>query len=1157
VALRLGVFVGQEAKVRAGDAAKCIRRARSDLEPLHQVAILCEPAHLLLHHALLALHGVRDVHAVRKRARRRTRRVRIGRREERAAIQRGRGHRHLRARVEEHGRIVRPVARAPAPPLRCGAEVGPLAWHDALRGRHRLALSLLVPRGVQLVDARHGAKLAPHIEEQRTRRVRIEAVGALARAERHIMLDHGRRRLRRKVKVGLLRIPKVHGRRIGRRAQRQVHRLLGPHGVWRRRASGPPTMAAEWHRLGETYYRRTRLYELPWPSERLEQALVAASSDGGLLAMARDPRQLVALGEAGAIEPQIHVYTGAGQLLETLPLDTSSQLVALGFSWRDDLVTVMDDGHVRVCSLLVPCPRGDAVRQPATPSSHYVPLSLGIEAADTGVAAALVCADRVWALLRSGAIVEAPLPTAPSTDSIWTQKTRAEPPRVHAPLAVPPSSRRLVAWAPARPAGLLLATEQCVWALDARGYRELPHTDGPYSAVRPSPNGQLLALLASHEVRVVRADGTQLRAWDVRQSEAYQRARPMPRVPELLDDTAMPSVAHERGGLGGTGLCAIEWCGDNVVALAWPGEVLLLGPYDEPVHLAVHGVPFLYGDAAGVRIVDAHAHDHVARVASSTAHALRAGSTHVAALLVEAARIAPTECARAYEAVRAMGANLALAVETCLDAASHEWDTDTQRPLLQAALFGQTWLDAPDPARMVQVSRTLRVLHAVRAPSVGVPASYDENAVGVWLYRLAARAQHGRAVAICEALHLKADAVLLHWARVYMARIRATDDDESVAQTIIARFQRARTLRYADIAMTAWQAGRPRVATRLLEHELRAVDQVPLLLQMHEHRPALARAVESGDTDLVYHVLFTLQRHLSRAAFLDVVQTADVRDTEWDTHTVGLRPSARPAYVALAAHLLETYAREQDEGLLRDYYFQDDRHSDLALQCVAQAYAVPASERGEALRRAQQHFGDDRACATEARLTGEACALLAVQTTLAAELAALGVRPTPGVVGRSLYDTIALCVAHGLPRRAERLQHEFRVPDARYFAIQMRALIAQGDLAALWRVATQRRPPGGYEPVVSALLHAGHVEEACRYVAKGASDKASRTRILYVQHTYPAHCSTGARMRRCASGCRRLCPRYPGGAPRSPRAAGPAPLFRHARWHPAWTADRS
>ncbi|WFD22533.1 Vacuolar protein sorting-associated protein 16 [Malassezia equina] len=700
----------------------------------------------------------------------------------------------------------------------------------------------------------------------------------------------------------------------------------------------------------------------------------------------------------------MHVYTGAGQLLETLPLDTSSQLVALGFSWRDDLVTVQDDGHMRVYSLLVPCPRGDTVRQPATPSSHYVSLRLGMEAADTGVAAALVCADRVWALLRSGAMVEARLPTSPRTDSIWTQRMDADAPRVHAPLSLPADAGRLLAWAPLRPGpGVILATEQRVWALDGHGYRELPYADASYSAVRMSPNGQLVALLTCNEVRVVRANGTQLRAWDVTQSAAYRHARPGPRVPALLDDTAMPWPSHDdRGGLGGTGLCAIEWCGDNAVALAWPGEVLLLGPYDEPVSLAVHGVPCLYGDDTGVRILDVLAHDHVARVASSTEQALRAGSTHAAALLLEAARIAPTEGVRAYEMVRATQSDVPMAAQTCLDAAKHEWDAETQRALLQAALFGQTWLDAPDPTLLVRVSRTLRILHALRAPSVGIPASYAEDAISTWLYQLAARAHHSQAVALCEALGLKADAVLLHWARVYLARVRASDEDESVAQTIIARFQRARTLRFADIAMTAWQAGRPRVATSLLEHERRAVDQVPLLLHMHEHRAALARAVESGDTDLMYHVLFTLQAQLSRAAFLDVIQTLVVRDTEWDTHTVGLRPSARPTYVALAAHLLESYAREQDEALLRDFYFQDDRHSDLALQCVSHAYAGPLDARMAHLQQAHQHFSDDRACATEARLTGEACALLTAQSTLAAELAALGVHPTPSVVGRSL-----------------------------------------------------------------------------------------------------------------------------------------------------------
>jgi vacuolar protein sorting-associated protein 16 len=37
---------------------------------------------------------------------------------------------------------------------------------------------------------------------------------------------------------------------------------------------------------------------------------------------------------------------------------------------------------------------------------------------------------------------------------------------------------------------------------------------------------------------------------------------------------------------------------------------------------------------------------------------------------------------------------------------------------------------------------------------------------------------------------------------------------------------------------------------QLLDHESRASDQVPLLLTMKEDRLALAKAVDSGDTDL-------------------------------------------------------------------------------------------------------------------------------------------------------------------------------------------------------------------------------------------------------------------------------------------------------------------
>lgn len=46
----------------------------------------------------------------------------------------------------------------------------------------------------------------------------------------------------------------------------------------------------------------------------------------------------------------------------------------------------------------------------------------------------------------------------------------------------------------------------------------------------------------------------------------------------------------------------------------------------------------------------------------------------------------------------------------------------------------------------------------------------------------------------------------------------------------------------------------------LLDYEFRAAEQVPLLLRLGEDDRALDRAVESGDTDLVYLTLFHMYK---------------------------------------------------------------------------------------------------------------------------------------------------------------------------------------------------------------------------------------------------------------------------------------------------------
>lgn len=107
----------------------------------------------------------------------------------------------------------------------------------------------------------------------------------------------------------------------------------------------------------------------------------------------------------------------------------------------------------------------------------------------------------------------------------------------------------------------------------------------------------------------------------------------------------------------------------------------------------------------------------------------------------------------------------------------------------------------------------------------------------------------------------------------------------------------------------------------------------------------------------------------------------------------------------------------------------------------------------------------------------------------------MGVRPSCGsLVGLPLAKTIEVCVQHGLYKRAERLKHDYKMPERVYFAVKMQALIAMADWKAL-AGHVGRRPPGGLEPVVSALLQAGQLNEACHYCEQGAHDKSSRNAL--------------------------------------------------------------
>lgn len=54
---------------------------------------------------------------------------------------------------------------------------------------------------------------------------------------------------------------------------------------------------------------------------------------------------------------------------------------------------------------------------------------------------------------------------------------------------------------------------------------------------------------------------------------------------------------------------------------------------------------------------------------------------------------------------------------------------------------------------------------------------------------------------------------------------------------------------------------------QLLDYESKPSEQVQLLLKLDENKPALLKAIESGDTDLVYMVILGLRDNMPLADF--------------------------------------------------------------------------------------------------------------------------------------------------------------------------------------------------------------------------------------------------------------------------------------------------
>jgi hypothetical protein len=329
------------------------------------------------------------------------------------------------------------------------------------------------------------------------------------------------------------------------------------------------------------------------------------------------------------------------------------------------------------------------------------------------------------------------------------------------------------------------------------------------------------------------------------------------------------------------------------VVLHWRNlGVLMVGPYGDWLRFPFQEVEnlFLIPEIDCCRVVTDSSVELLQRVPPATALLLRIGSIEPSAMLLDASDAFEAGSPSSDEAARALTKTgmLLEAIETCTEAALKEFDIAAQKRLLRAASFGMQFafkdpndvrnlmggpmdgldddghtMPSPTTKKFVAATRKLRILNALRRPSVGfvlTSSQYDAiTSIGV-IARLIEMKRPALACSISKSLGLP-KSVQLYARASKAASLVAFDTTHSDADTADAAIRiitedvpkdfsksMASSMNrgaYSTVAMAASRAGRPGVASLLLTLESSVADKVPALISIGSYSDAMTVATSA------------------------------------------------------------------------------------------------------------------------------------------------------------------------------------------------------------------------------------------------------------------------------------------------------------------------
>lgn len=593
---------------------------------------------------------------------------------------------------------------------------------------------------------------------------------------------------------------------------------------------------------------------------------------------------------------------------------------------------------------------------------------------------------------------------------------------------------------------VLLALDKTIYVVDTSEAEDRALQNGPFRHVSVSPNGKFVSLYTEDgKVWVISSD------FQEKLSEYDSKAKTVPKD--------------------------VQWCGNHSVVLAWEDEVHMVGPSGAALKYFFDGWVHLLPDIDGVRLITNDVCEVLQKVPEETEEVFKLGSTAPASVLLDAVQQLEKKSPKADDNIQLIRPNLGEAIETCIRAAGQEHSLQWQKQLLKAASFGKSVLDLYDSDGFVNMCETLRVLNAVRDYKIGLPLTYEQYlrlTPAKLVQRLINRHEYLLAIRISEHLHLSTDKIYVHWAS---QKVRtSTEDEDTICNMIVQKLGDKHGVSFEIIARAAYDEGRGHLATQLLNHEPRAGKQVPLLLSMNEDDIALDKAIESGDTDLVFFVLLRMKNKLPLVSFFRML-------------------TSRP----LALALVQSSAASNDTLLLKDLYYQDDRPIDSSNLILAEALDQNSIAQAlEKLKIAHRTLAEskDPAGVQHQKSLAEAQQLLKVQDSLSRDLDA-------SYTGLSLHETMHQLIRTGYTKRAAKLQSDFKVSDKVYSWIRLRALVTARNWGELEELSKSRKSSISWEPYFNEILGAGNTKLAASFVPKCTGQTAQQRSEMYVKCGLP------------------------------------------------------